>query len=626
MRSWIVALAGLLLVLWSGSAAATDLRASFSPGELSAAHRDDDGEPLSCEACHERGEGVSEALCLSCHGTIARLQALRTGFHATSPEGCAECHAEHRGEGVDLAAVDIDAFDHARTGFPLTQGHADVRCSTCHAPDSWLGAETECGGCHEQVHGHGFREPDRLARCESCHDVQRFAEAGPPAYFDHGTQTRYALAGNHGEMPCADCHREGHFAPIAHAVCSDCHEDPHRRATGECADCHEATNWTQVPRRTHDRLGFALRGLHGVVACDSCHSASTVTPVPHGSCTDCHQDPHAGALTGACVDCHDVQAPAWEPSGLDHQIAWPLLGAHQSTPCATCHGPLGSRQWTGIEASTCGACHDDPHGDRFEGQDCGACHGEEGWTGIDDFDHSRTGQALAGKHQGLTCAQCHPDGSLKHSEMDDCVACHEDPHSGAVPLCTSCHDVEQAWRTTDFDHQPTGFELSQAHEKPRCRSCHQNDRFEGAKPACRSCHGTEAPGRHFPQDCAVCHPPTVWSESQLDVAAHAVIGFPLEGAHERVQCASCHADQLAAPLCIDCHSSDDPHQNQLGDDCAACHRTRTWLRSTWRHSQIGWPLRGEHRVADCVDCHAAGFVGTPRECSACHPDGCTGCD
>lgn len=42
-------------------------------------------------------------------------------------------------------------------------------------------------------------------------------------------------------------------------------------------------------------------------------------------------------------------------------------------------------------------------------------------------------------------------------------------------------------------------------------------------------------------------------------------------------------------------------------------------RSGFDHFTTGWPLDGAHRRADCESCHVAGiFKGTPRQCVACH--------
>jgi hypothetical protein len=75
----------------------------------------------------------------------------------------------------------------------------------------------------------------------------------------------------------------------------------------------------------------------------------------------------------------------------------------------------------------------------------------------------------------------------------------------------------------------------------------------------------------------------------------------------------------AAPTqCASCHATDDPHKNLLGRSCDDCHSETSWLRTSFHHSETGWPLKGAHRLADCVDCHATAYAGTPTDCWRCH--------
>ena len=38
----------------------------------------------------------------------------------------------------------------------------------------------------------------------------------------------------------------------------------------------------------------------------------------------------------------------------------------------------------------------------------------------------------------------------------------------------------------------------------------------------------------------------------------------------------------------------------------------------FNHNETNFPLTGSHTSVDCLECHAAGFEGTPTECNACH--------
>jgi len=46
------------------------------------------------------------------------------------------------------------------------------------------------------------------------------------------------------------------------------------------------------------------------------------------------------------------------------------------------------------------------------------------------------------------------------------------------------------------------------------------------------------------------------------------------------------------------------------------------FRSGFDHFTTSWPLDGAHQNVDCENCHAEGlFKGTPRDCSSCHNRG-----
>ena len=43
------------------------------------------------------------------------------------------------------------------------------------------------------------------------------------------------------------------------------------------------------------------------------------------------------------------------------------------------------------------------------------------------------------------------------------------------------------------------------------------------------------------------------------------------------------------------------------------------FNTSFDHFTTGWPLEGSHRSVDCASCHVGGiFQGTPRECTICH--------
>jgi len=152
--------------------------------------------------------------------------------------------------------------------------------------------------------------------------------------------------------------------------------------------------------------------------------------------------------------------------------------------------------------------------------------------------------------------------------------------------------------------------------------------------------------------CATCHSPESWSPARIAKSFdHGRFGFPLDGGHGSVTCASCHQSLdfgTVATTCASCHQ--DIHRGELGVECAQCHTTRSFNDRAQQinHSQTRFPLEGAHRTLDCQACHAPGqngtlsFRGAPTSCLACHraafettvepnhvaagfPADCTGC-
>jgi hypothetical protein len=202
---------------------------------------------VPCDDCHEevpldrlralgfgRGEGLP-----------SRTEQLR--FAGTR---CVECHRDpHRGETSRLGACEschrTDAwsavtFDHARTRFPLEEGHARVACRGCHPAAqgalTFAGREAACASCHRDPHGGQFARNGRTD-CGRCHTAAAWARFR----FDHDRETSFPLVGAHRAVPCLGCHlRHTTEGPVLRysglgKACSSCHgapEAPPRRNEG----------------------------------------------------------------------------------------------------------------------------------------------------------------------------------------------------------------------------------------------------------------------------------------------------------------------------------------------------------------------------------------------------------
>ncbi len=269
----------------------------------------------------------------------------------------------------------------------------------------------------------------------------------------------------------------------------------HRDVKGDCVTCHVEHTGVEGELRPFDQrafdharvAGFPLDGRHAVVAgkCASCHKTrSFLTANP--ACQSCHTDVHKGSLGTRCESCHTAQVSFKDVVAggrFDHsKTAFPLVGAHKSSACPSCHA---NGRFKGVAFASCSSCHRDPHQSRL-GAACASCHSESAWRTA-KFDHARTAFALRGKHQTVRCASCHvkPAAMVKPPSAT-CAACHSDPHRGTFKQdCGACH-TESSFQKGAFDHATTRFALKDTHADRRvCRvpqgGASEEQRLQGAE-------------------------------------------------------------------------------------------------------------------------------------------------
>jgi hypothetical protein len=475
-----------------------------------------------------------------------------------------------------------------------------------------------------------------------------------------------------GISNCTKCHTLGD--KVSNEKCLDCHSEIKVRLDAskgfhsstkvkskDCTVCHGdhyGRNFDIVhlvkEKFDHNDTGYKLEGSHVKPACTDCHKKENIADAQlkkiresylglSRECAACHEDVHQKTLPADCRACHTYDAfkPA---SGFSHARAkFPLKARHAEVACEKCH-PRSIRngksfqQFTGLKFQNCSGCHPDPHDNKF-GQNCSQCHVEESFRNLKstgNFDHSRTGFMLEGRHANVACKLCHKISITAPVKHEKCADCHKDYHHGQFvknaqsPDCSECHGVNgfaQSSFTID-KHNQSGFKLEGAHLATPCLECHKKQKewnFRNIGIKCVDCHQdihlNLIDPKYYPSSrCENCHGAGSWKEVTFD---HRQTSFILEGRHASVSCRQCHFKrkteganiQLFSGLsakCESCHS--DVHFGQFSEEkqvaCLKCHGFENWKPVKFNHDETRFKLDGGHKNVACGKCHKPQTVGS----------------
>jgi hypothetical protein len=188
--------------------------------------------------------------------------------------------------------------------------------------------------------------------------------------------------------------------------------------------------------------------------------------------------------------------------------------------------------------------------------------------------------------------------------------------------------------------------LSRAHASlegiSSCLQCHSAGRGIAAEK-CLTCHKPVAERiaqktgvhRNVTTDCVSCHVEHAGVDAELRPFNTAQFnhrtdtGFPLDGLHAPLanNCAACHKTRSflsVSPTCSSCHT--DAHKGSLGPNCTTCHTTTIKFaesRTRFEHNRTAFPLAGAHRAVACASCHttkASYKIANSASCATCHAD------
>ncbi len=378
--------------------------------------------------------------------------------------------------------------------------------------------------------------------------------------------------------------------------CNQCHDksDKSRQDT-LCLDCHDHED---IRKDIQDKTGF-----HGQLEYTG-----------GNDCKQCHRE-HRGRQAGLAT----ITAGSFKHLNTD----FPLEGKHRVVDCHSCHEPEKKYSQAPVE---CVGCHKEQDVHKGElGRECDSCHVARGWN-ESGFDHDTVDDfPLRGKHKDTDCQLCHVSNRYKDTPRQ-CASCHalNDIHGGRYGnKCHSCHQ-EKGWDQVTFDHnKDTDYRLTGSHKTALCDSCHTGQPYEEKLDTkCISCHQNddEHKGRNGKQ-CQDCHSTQQWGKTQFNHEQDT--DFALTGKHSELSCNSCHKSSTETKLktdCYSCHGHADPHQGEMGKDCAQCHGTTGWRAEVFfEHDITRFPLIGMHAVTACEQCHfSQNFSEAPSSCIKCH--------
>lgn len=536
------------------------------------------------------------------------------------------CFALLCGAAFAQSAMTDRSFDHATTGFSLSNQHVTARCESCHTQGVFRGTPRECNACHRNASRPNatqfpLQHIPSTQQCDICH---RSVDWGIVMFRHQGVAKGTCLTCHNGAFTSQNAVGKPATHLTTTASCDKCHNTLTWTATtfdhtgvtpGTCAQCHNGSTAT----------GKRASHIPTTASCDTCHTTNTwITKYNHssvapGSCETCHNRITATGkgrahipTSAACDVCHKNYV-SFLSAIMDHTG---LTGQ-----CSTCH----SGSYLSQNAQAKPAAH------VSTSAQCDTCHKSTTSWAVATFNHAAASPVVTvGDH---TCANCHKDGGPGLSKPST--------HIPTTVACDVCHTSFTAFRPAAMSHDGTAGQCSTCHNGSYVafNALGKTATHVATTVQCDTCHNTVAwkPATYVhdnlaPRRCSVCH--------------NGMVALGVGGTHipDSRQCDTCHKNYVSflpaamdhtglAGRCSTCHNGAYLSENAQTKSashtvttaqCDSCHTsTTTWATAAFNHSgvTIGGGTCGN------AGCHVTGGAGLPKPtshipttaaCDTCH--------
>lgn len=365
--------AGWLLTALPNSENPSAASMVFLPGKTTHGHHQIE---MNCTACHLPDGGVTDASCVSCHGSdLKRKRDTHPKSKFIDPtkaslldridaQNCITCHVEHQEEHTRPMGltVPLDFCVHCHRDIaddrPSHQGMSFSSCTQagCHnyhdntalyenflrkhldEPDHLVDGRNPLRRLEQWLAvGNRISGPDRLT----------FEAADAPLEWQTGESLRQWSASAHAGrgINCSGCHRVPHGDLSAEVNSADIPwvEQPNHDS---CRQCHRAEVEGFLQGKHGMRRGSGLAAMTPGEAVLPMHAASSHRELNCSACHSAHNPDPSFAAYKACIGCHnDEHTQSYSESS--HFDLWQqeISGdapAGSGVSCATCHMPRNS--------------------------------------------------------------------------------------------------------------------------------------------------------------------------------------------------------------------------------------------------------------------------------------------